>query len=203
MEKRRLKPEKIFTSEMTASFKQYCKEFSLFYLRIQDDPFTTTTKFTHKKPFDAVAWAMCDDGCEYTTKVVALEYKAVNGEKRWPLSSVKPHQISGLSKAFYAGAEAYIMVNFRGLEGPVKTRAVLLTLETYLKWQSLGKKSVTWKEMFEYSGEVYWLERVKLESGGYGWDVSGLFSGIHGLDDVMSAVYSPELKKLNEKKEVE
>lgn len=167
-----MKPEKVFSSELTASFKQFCASHQIYYHLIQNDAFTTTTKFTHKKDFDGLAWATGDFGAsEYEVKVLAMEYKAVNAKDRFYLREIKEHQFAGLRKAVNGGAESLILVNFRGLEGKQKTRAFWIPTIQIFIWQEEDKKAVT----IDMISPAWELNRIKLDAGTYGWDVRDLW----------------------------
>lgn len=169
-----MKPEKQFSSELTASFKQFCKSHQIYYHLIQNDAFTSTTTFTHKKDFDGLVWATGDFDCEGDVNVLAMEYKAVNKTDRWYLRELKDHQIAGLQKAESGGAWPYILLNFRGLEGKEKTMAFMIPLEYILEKKKEGVKSLVWNDLiFHYF--AWALPRIKLECGTYGWDVRELF----------------------------
>lgn len=156
-----------FTAEMGASFKHFnCA----FYHRIPDDPFSPGTKFTHKKPFDAMAFGVKADK---NLIAFALEYKTVNGEisQRWPLTQLKAHQVENLELAEKQGATSLVIINYRNMIKP-KTFTFILPLCAYHEAVAKGLKSLS---LFDFSSICQNLPRLKLGERGYGWDVRQLF----------------------------
>lgn len=172
-----MKPERIFTSELTASFKQFENSHQIFYHRIDDDPFSPGLKFTKKKRFDGLMWGCGDFGTiEHGVQVFAMEYKAVNAKDRFYIRELKDHQIAGLKKAENGGASPIIIINFRGLEGKEKTKAWAVPLSYITKKSEAGIKALT---LDMIAAECYHCQipRIKLDCGTYGWNVLELFGG--------------------------
>lgn len=160
--KRKSRTEAIFAGELKRSFEAT----KAFYLRIPDDPFNSLTKFTHKKPFDAIV--------VFNGLPCALEYKACRGNKPFVLSSLREHQVNGLILAKEAGMRAFVVINWRELEKS-KVLALFLTIDEFLTMAHAGIKSFSIRDALTRDDILATpLPRVKIGSV-YGWDVETIF----------------------------
>lgn len=163
--------ESVFQSEITASCHELLPDWH--YYKIPDQ----RNKVSIKRPYDCYLLGK--------THFIAMELKQHRTISAWAFNEVKVHQVDALKRVNSLCQTAGILLNIRN---KVTNNAIWMSIGCYIWFRDdvyIDRKSMPLRDIIDnpdYGLNLIKLDRIKLPSDRYGWDMRTFVKQLYGKE---------------------